>query len=95
MVLLAILLASGTSAYLDVRRGQPAAAERIGPCGRDALATPPYPLSESVLATIRGLSGTEFIVFDADGQLRESTLRLGPDELDQVRRLPAEVLPQP
>ena len=87
VVLLAIVLASGTSAYLDVReanRRQEKELARVVAALRDA----PYPLSESILGTIRGLSGAEFVIFDADGRLKESTIALGPKEVELLR--PAE-----
>ncbi len=81
VVLLAIVLASGTSAYLGVREANRRQEKELARRGGRAE-RPTYALSESVLRTIRGLSGAEFVVFDADGQLKESTLALGPDEVE-------------
>jgi signal transduction histidine kinase len=90
VVLLAIVLASGTSAYLDVREANGRQEKELARVVA-ALGDPTYGLSESVLATIRGLSGAEFVVFAADGQLKAHTLALKPEEVDLLRRLPAEV----
>ena len=90
VVLLAIVLASGTSAYLEVREANQRQEKELARVVA-ALGDPTYGLSESVLRTIRGLSGAEFVVFDADGQLKESTIALGPDEVELLRRLPAAV----
>ena len=88
VVLLAIVLASGTSAYLEVREANQRQEKELARVVA-ALGDPTYGLSESVLRTIRGLSGAEFVVFDADGHLKESTIALGADEVELLRRLPA------
>ena len=84
VVLLAIVLASGTSAYLDVaranRRQQEDLARVVG-----ALTDAAFPLTDNVLRQMSGLSGAEFVVLDADYQLRGSTLPLGRDDLASLR----------
>ena len=87
VVLLAIVLASGTIACLGVNRAnrrQQDDLARVVATLTDAT----FPLSKDVLRQMSGLSGAEFVVFDADSRLLEHTLPLGADELESLRRLP-------
>jgi signal transduction histidine kinase len=49
-----------------------------------------YPLSKDVLRATSGLSGAEFVVFDADRKLRESTLPLAAGEETMLVDLPLD-----
>ena len=87
VVLLAIVLASGTIACLGVNRAnrrQQDDLARVVATLTDAT----FPLSKDVLRQMSGLSGAEFVVFDADSRLLEHTLPLAADELESLRRLP-------
>ncbi len=87
VVLLAIVLASGTIACLGVNRANRRQQDdlvRVVATLTDAT----FPLSKDVLRQMSGLSGAEFVVFDAEGRLLEHTLPLGSDELESLRRLP-------
>ena len=89
VVLLAIVAASGTSAWLGVRaanrRQQDDLARVVA-----TLTEAAFPLSENVLRQMSGLSGAQFVLFDADNRLQESTLALEREELASLCRLPGE-----
>lgn len=75
VVLSAILVASGTSAFLDARRArqqQEGSLHRVA----ETLATAGFPLTEKVLEQAKQLSGAEFVVLDAENRLQGNTLRL-------------------
>lgn len=79
VVLVAILLASGSTAYwsaVRTRAEQEAALERVA----RTLAQAQYPLSGTILKQVAGLSGMELATLDDGGRLVESTLSLSPAE---------------
>lgn len=88
VVVLAIVLASAASAYLGavrLRSQQEDDLRRVV----GTLADSSFPLTENVLRQTSGLSGAEFVLLDREGNLRQSTLRLLPDDLAALRRQPA------
>ena len=86
VVLLAIVAASGTSAYLDIQRANRRQQEHLARVV-DTLTEPAFPLADNVLRKMSGLSGAEFVVLDADNRLEGSTLPLDAAELQLLRRL--------
>ena len=86
VVVLAIALASGTSAYLGAVRARQAQEEDL----RRVVATlteAKFPLSEPVLRQMSGLSGAEFIFLDESNHVQAGTMPLGEDDLRRLVRL--------
>ncbi len=86
VVLVAILLASGSTAYwaaARTRAEQEAALERVA----RTLAQARYPLSGTILTQVAGLSGMELVTLDAGGGLAESTLPLPTGEAAVLARV--------
>ncbi len=84
VVVLTIALASVVSAYFGgvyARRSEDENLRRVVA----ALAETRFPLVESVLRQMRGLSGAEFVFLDQRGAIQASTLQLSPDELEQLQ----------
>ncbi len=80
VVLVAIMLASGATAYWAAARTgaeQEAGLERVA----RTLAEARYPLSGAILTQVAGLSGTELVTLDDQGHVAESTLRLSGSEV--------------
>jgi len=85
VVLLTIALASGAVAYwrfVQVRQRELDDLRRV----TATLADASFPLSHRVLQQISGLSGAEFVVLDADGQVQYATVQPTSDELHTARR---------
>lgn len=83
VVLGAIVLASGTTAYWTAQRtraDQEAGLHRVV----DTLAEASYPLSGAILTQVAGLSGADLVTLDEEGRLAESTL-LSLDAADAQR----------
>jgi signal transduction histidine kinase len=86
-VLLAIGLSSVASSYFGVarmRRQQEDNLHRVVA----TLTSAEFPLTESVLRQMTGLSGAEFVLLNQQGQVVASTLRLTPDEIASLQRVP-------
>ncbi len=86
VVVLAIALASLGSAYYGGVRARQSQEESL----RRVVATltqAPFPLSETVLRQMGGLSGAEFVLLDRRDVLQASTLSLDADDLEQLHRL--------
>jgi signal transduction histidine kinase len=86
VVVLAIALASLGSAYLGGRRARQAQEDSL----RRVVVTLTeawFPLSESVLRQMSGLSGAEFVLLDRRDKLQAGTLDLSRDDLDQLRHI--------
>ncbi len=80
VVVFAIVTATAASAYLAVReagRQQAANLERVV----ETLTEAPYPLSQTVLEYMSGLSGGQFLVVDAGGDAVYGTIEVDPDDL--------------
>jgi signal transduction histidine kinase len=75
VVALAIVLASGTSAYLGALGARQVQEEHLRGLA-ETLRTAKFPLSEPVLRQMSGLAGAEFIYFDAESRVRARTLDL-------------------
>lgn len=73
VVLAAILLASGSTAYWAAARTQAEQAAALDRVAR-TLAEARYPLSGTILTQVAGLSGMELVTLDEAGHLAESTL---------------------
>lgn len=75
--LVVVLGISGLAAWRALARVQRDADNRLQELSA-AVTAATYPLNEPVLRQLRGLSGAEFILRDAAGQLVASTLAAGP-----------------
>ena len=90
VVVLAITLASATTAYFGVKR----AARQEGETLRRVVATlmeASFPLTERVLRQMSGLSGGEFVLFDDQGRVQAATLAVEPGELATLGQIPASL----
>ena len=86
VVVLAIVLASGTSAYLGAVRARQLQEEHLRRLA-GTLRQAKFPLSEPVLRQMSGLSGAEFIFLDAEDHIRARTLALDEQGRGQLDRL--------
>jgi signal transduction histidine kinase len=89
VVVLAIALASGVSAYFDGMRARQNQEENLRRVVA-TLAEAQFPLNESVLQQMRGLSGADFVLFDRSESLQVSTLRLTDRELIALLAIPSD-----
>ncbi len=86
VVVLAIVLASGVSAYLGAVRARQIQEDNL----RRMVATlteAQFPLIESVLRPMGGLSGAEFVLLDRRDALQASTLPLGDDDVQRLKTM--------
>jgi signal transduction histidine kinase len=86
VVLLATFLATAITAFwiaLRVRTEQRESLRRAV----KTLGEAPFPFTASVLSQMSGLSGAEYVVMTAQGRRQESTLAVGPPELEELARL--------
>lgn len=88
----AILLLSVTIAYVNSRRAAQQQQARLEQTV-STLAEATFPLTDPVLEQMSGLSGAEFVVFDAHGTIRGSTLRLEPSDERRLGELPLDIEP--
>ena len=86
VVVLAIVLASGVSAYFGGRRARQAQEESLQRVVA-TLTEAKFPLSEPVLRQMSGLSGAEFVLLDQRNRLQASTLRLSGEDLALLRQI--------
>ena len=87
VVVLAIVLASGASAYLGAVRARQTLEENLGRVV-DTMTEARFPLSEAVvLRQMSGLSGAEFIFLDENDHIVAGTLPLGEADLRRLGTL--------
>jgi signal transduction histidine kinase len=86
VVVLAIVLASGVSAYFGGRRARQAQEESLQRVVA-TLAEAQFPLSEPVLRQMSGLSGAEFVLLDQRHTLQATTLRLNAEDLELLQHI--------
>jgi signal transduction histidine kinase len=89
VVLLAILLACVTIAYLGTTRARHQQEENLRRVV-GTLTEATFPPTERVLQQMSGLSGAEFVVLDEKNRIQGSTLRLPTEEGASLARLPRE-----
>lgn len=92
VVILAIVLASGVSAYHGasrVRSQQEESLRRVVATMAEAA----FPLTEKVLRQMSGLSGAEFVVLDASYRIQRTTLPVAGADLQPL--LASDLGPQP
>ncbi len=90
VVVLAIALASATTAYFGARRASRQEEENL----RRVVATlmeATFPLTERVLRQMSGLSGAEFVLLDESGRVQAATLAVGERELGTLCRMPPDM----
>jgi signal transduction histidine kinase len=83
VVVLAILLASATSAYLDGSRARRQEEENLRRVV-GTLVEATFPLTPRVLQQMRGFSGAEFVLLDAKNRLQIGTVPLEPKEIEPL-----------
>ena len=84
VVVLTIALASVVSAYfggMNARHSEDESLRRVVATLTEAR----FPLVESVLRQMRGLSGDEFVLLDQRGAIQTSTVQLSPAELERLQ----------
>lgn len=86
----AILLLSVAIAYVNSRRAADQQQARLQQTVA-TLAAATFPLTDPVLEQMSGLSGAEFVVLNAAGAVRGSTLRLTPAESRSLAEMPLDV----
>jgi signal transduction histidine kinase len=86
VVVLAIVLASGATAYMGARHARESQEENLRRVVT-TLTEARFPLREPVLRQMAGLSGAEFVLFDEDNQPQFPTLRLSEEDLEQLRHI--------
>ncbi len=87
VVLLAIVLACVTIAYLGTTRARNQQEENLRRVV-GTLTEAAFPLTDRVLRQMSGLSGADFVVLDDENRIQGSTLRLTPEEGASLTRLP-------
>jgi signal transduction histidine kinase len=92
VVVLAIVLASGASAYVGAARARQAQEDSLSRVV-DTLSEAKFPLSEPVLRQMSGLSGAEFIFVDENHRVRAATLPPSADELRRLEQWPSNPVP--
>jgi signal transduction histidine kinase len=86
VVVSAVFAVSATSAWFvatQARRQQHENVRRL--C--ETVAEGGFPVTETVLQQMSGLSGAQFVLFDAEGQVRSTTVRLGEEDRSRLGRL--------
>jgi signal transduction histidine kinase len=87
VVVLAIALTTGVSAYFSVVRARQSQEDSLRRMVA-TLAEAPFPLTESVLQQMRGLSGADFVFFDRGESIQASTRHLNDLELVHLLAIP-------
>ena len=89
VVVLAIALASAASAYFGAMRARQTQEDNLHRVV-DTLTEAKFPLTESVLRQMSGLSGAKFVLLDLHDAMQASTLPVDADELERLRRIPRD-----
>ncbi len=86
IVVLTIVLVSGAVAWWQAARARARQQRNLGRTV-DTLTHGSFPLTESVLEQMSGLSDAEFVLLDSQGEVQGSTLLLADDGWEPIRRL--------
>lgn len=87
VIVLASTLSSGVSAWVGSRWARREESDRLARVVA-TLADANFPLQESVLQKLAGLSGAEFVVWDAQQQAQAATLTLDAEVRDRLKAVP-------
>lgn len=87
VIVLASTLSSGVSAWVGSRWARREESDRLSRVVA-TLSDANFPLQESVLQKLAGLSGAEFVVWDAQQQAQAATLPLDADVRDRLNAVP-------
>lgn len=87
VIVLASTLSSGVSAWVGSRWARREESDRLARVVA-TLSDANFPLQESVLQKLAGLSGAEFVVWDAQQQAQAATLPLDADVRDRLKAVP-------
>ena len=87
VIVLTSALSSGVSAWVGSRWARREESDRLARVVA-TLADANFPLQESVLQKLAGLSGAEFVVWDAQQQAQAATLPLDADVRDRLKAVP-------
>lgn len=87
VIVLASTLSSGVSAWVGSRWARREESDRLSRVVA-TLSDVNFPLQESVLQKLAGLSGAEFVVWDAQQQAQAATLPLDADVRDRLKAVP-------
>jgi len=92
VVVFGIVAATLASAYLAVRMASRDQSQRLHRAV-DTLTQARFPLSQTVLAHMSGLSGGQFVLLDHAGAVVYSTIRLDADDLAALESVPRRSTP--
>ena len=87
VIVLTSALSSGASAWVGGRWARREESDRLSRVVA-TLSDANFPLQESVLQKLAGLSGAEFVVWDAQQQAQAATLPLNADVRDRLKAVP-------
>ena len=87
VIVLTSALSSGVSAWVGGRWARREESDRLSRVVA-TLSDANFPLQESVLQKLAGLSGAEFVVWDAQQQAQAATLPLNADVRDRLKAVP-------
>ncbi|TXT38820.1 MAG: histidine kinase [Planctomycetota bacterium] len=87
VIVLTSALSSGVSAWVGSRWARREESDRLARVVA-TLSDANFPLQESVLQKLAGLSGAEFVVWDAQQQAQAATLPLDADVRDRLKAVP-------
>ena len=87
VIVLTSTLSSGVSAWVGGRWARREESDRLSRVVA-TLSDANFPLQESVLQKLAGLSGAEFVVWDAQQQAQAATLPLNADVRDRLKAVP-------
>lgn len=87
VIVLASTLSSGVSAWVGSRWARREESDRLSRVVA-TLSDANFPLQESVLQKLAGLSGAEFVVWDAQQQAQAATLPLDAEVRDRLKAVP-------
>ena len=87
VIVLTSVLSSGVSAWVGSRWARREESDRLARVVA-TLSDANFPLQQSVLQKLAGLSGAEFVVWDAQQQAQSATLPLDADVRDRLKAVP-------
>jgi signal transduction histidine kinase len=92
-VVFGIVAATLSSAYLAVQMASREQSERLHRAVETLTQTPRFPLSQTVLDHMSGLSGGQFVLLDHAGEVVYSTIRLDAGDLAALESVPRRSTP--
>lgn len=88
VIVVSIVLTSAVAAYMNVRWARHQQQENLEQVV-GTLTGSGFPLTETVLEQMSGLSGAEFVVLDQRARVLQATLETGPQEIAALAKVPS------